>query len=242
MFEERTSRDTSAASMLLFRIGIALVFVIMVGRMFQLQVLRGGDYKTLANENRLVRIETAPPRGVVYDRNGTILVRNQPSFQMALVPEDLPADDLDTENVDEEAQEIEKVLRILRADTDNAVALRIAELMFKKLGYEDFTRTVQKAGVQLTFLDEPAFVAPALENGRLVKTEPEKVYFPDLSVQMPLPGLTALVQRTINIQRQGSASDPVPILDGVGRIRALEISEDSFRIPSLRVSEVPISL
>ena len=226
--------------MLLFRIGIALVFVIMVGRMFQLQVLRGGDYKTLANENRLVRIETAPPRGVVYDRNGTILVRNQPSFQMALVPEDLPADDLDTENVDEEAQEIEKVLRILRADTDNAVALRIAELMFKKLGYEDFTRTVQKAGVQLTFLDNPAFVAPALENGRLVKTEPEKVYFPDLSVQMPLPGLTALVQRTINIQRQGSASDPVPILDGVGRIRALEISEESFRIPSLRVSEVPI--
>lgn len=109
MFEEKTSRDTSQLAMLLFRVGIVAVFVLMVARMFQLQVVSNDEYRTLADENRLVRIETAAPRGVVYDRNGTILVRNRPSFEIALVPEFLPTDDEEIEG-DEEAQEIERVL------------------------------------------------------------------------------------------------------------------------------------
>jgi penicillin-binding protein 2 len=239
MFEEKTSRDTSMLAMLLFRVGIVLVFVVMVARMFQLQVVGRDQYRTLADENRLVRIETAAPRGVIYDRNGTILVRNQPSFEIALVPEFLPLDD-DTTDMDEEAQEIERVLGILAADTDKDVALRIGEMMFKKLGYDDFTRTVQKADVEIKLLDEPAFVAPQVEDGRLVKSEPRKVFFPDLEQQLPLPGLVALIKRAVTIERQGSASDPVPILDGVDRIRAFEVSEESFRIPAVRVNQVPI--
>lgn len=239
MFEEKTSRDTSKLAMLLFRVAIAGVFVVMIARMFQLQVVSRDEYRTLADENRLVRIETAAPRGVVYDRNGTILVRNRPSFEIALVPEFLPPDDEETD-IDEEAQEIERVLLILAADSDKDVALRIGEMMFKKLGYDDFTRTVQKAGVALQLQDEPAFVAPQVEDGRLVKAEPRKVYFPDLEQQIPLPGLVALIKRAVTIERQGSASDPVPILDGVDRIRAFEVSDESFRIPAVRVNQVPI--
>ena len=240
MFDERAGRDTSSLAMMLFRAGIALIFVIMLARMFQLQVLRGSEYETLANENRLERIETAAPRGVIYDRNGTILVRNRPSFEVALIPESLPFDDVETEDVDEEADEIAKALIVLRADSDTDVALRIAEIMFKKLGYEDFTRTVQKVGVPLSFLDEPAFVTPILEDERMVMAEPRAVYFPDIEKPLPFPGLVALVQRAVEIQRQGSASDPVAILDGVDRIRAFEISEESFRIPAVRVNQVPV--
>ena len=43
-------------------------------------------------------------------------MRNRPSFEVALVPEFLVQDNTDTEAVDEEAEEIAKVLRILRAD------------------------------------------------------------------------------------------------------------------------------
>ena len=129
----------------------------------------------------------------------------------------------------------------MRADgSDIDVALRMAELMFKKLGYDDFTRTVQKAGVEVKFLDTPAFVAPVVEDDRLVKTEPRAVYFPDIEQPLPLAGLVALIQRAVTIERQGSASDPVPILDGVDRIRAFEVSEESFRIPAVRVNQVPV--
>ncbi len=240
MFEERTGRDTANLAMLAFRLGIVITFVVMVARMFQLQVMQNAQYETLANQNRLLRVETPAARGVVYDRNSTILVRNRPSFEVALVPEDLPFDDLETTIIDEEAQEIEKVLRILRADTDTDVALRMAEILFNKLGYEDYIRTVQRAGAEVTFLDDPAFVTPVTDDGRLTMAEPRKVYFPDIEQPLPLAGLVALVQRTVAIQSQGSASDPVAILDGIDRIRAFEISEDSFRIPAVRVNQVPI--
>ena len=240
MFEERTSRDTANLAMIFFRLGIVITFVIMVARMFQLQIVQNAQYEALANQNRLLRVETPAARGIVYDRNGTILVRNRPSFEVALVPEDLPFDDLETVIIDEEMQEIEKVLRILRADTDLDVALRIAQILFNKLGYEDYIRTVRKAGVELTFLDDPAFVTPVTEDGRLTTVEPRKIFFPDIDQPLPLAGLVALVQRTVTIQSQGSASDPVAILDGIDRMRAFEISEDSFRIPAVRVNQVPI--
>ena len=240
MFEEQRPSDTSRLAMLLFRIGIVAVFFIMVGRMLQLQVMRQDEYRTLADTNRLVRLETAPPRGVIYDRNDTILVRNRPSFEIAVVPADLTQDDVETEAVDEEAQELERVLRMLRADTDTDVALRIGEIMFRKLGYSDFTRTVQNAGVPITFVDAPAQVRPFIEDDRLVKTAPEQVFFPDLTAPLPIEGLVALVQRAVTIERQGSASDPVPILDGLDRTRAFEISEESFTQPALRVNQVPV--
>ncbi|GIV67462.1 hypothetical protein [Caldilinea sp.] len=240
MFEERTVRDTANLTMTLFRAGIVIVFLIMVVRMFQLQVVENERYQALANRNRLLRIETPAPRGIIYDSNGTILVRNRPSFEVALVPEDLPFDDLDTPDVDEEAVEIEKVLRILRADSDPEVALRMAAILFNKLGYDDFIRTVQRANVPISFLSEPAFVTPVTEDGRLAMVEPRKVYLPDLDQPLPLEGLVALVKRVVAIQSMGSASDPVPILDGVDRIRAFEISEDSFRIPAVRVIQVPV--
>uniref|UniRef100_A0A7C1FGA8 Penicillin-binding protein 2 n=1 Tax=Caldilinea aerophila TaxID=133453 RepID=A0A7C1FGA8_9CHLR len=240
MFEERTVRDTANLTMTLFRLGIVIVFVIMIVRMFQLQVLESDRYRALANRNRLLRIETPAPRGIIYDSNGTILVRNRPSFEVALVPEDLPFDDLDTPDIDEEAVEIEKVLRILRADSDPEVALRMAAILFNKLGYDDFIRTVQRANVSISFLSEPAFVTPVTEDGRLAMAEPRKVYLPDLDKPLPLEGLVALVKRVVAIQSMGSASDPVPILDGVDRIRAFEISEDSFRIPAVRVIQVPV--
>lgn len=240
MFEERTVRDTANLTMTLFRLGIMIVFIIMIVRMFQLQVLESDQYRALANRNRLLRIETPAPRGIIYDSNGTILVRNRPSFEVALVPEDLPFDDLDTPEIDEEAVEIEKVLRILRADSDPEVALRMAAILFNKLGYDDFIRTVQRANVSISFLSEPAFVTPVTEDGRLGMAEPRKVYLPDLDKPLPLEGLVALVKRVVAIQSMGSASDPVPILDGVDRIRAFEISEDSFRIPAVRVIQVPV--
>lgn len=63
MFEERTEKDTADITMAIFRLGIVVTFVVMVVRMFDLQVLQAGRYAALANQNRLLRIETPAPRG-----------------------------------------------------------------------------------------------------------------------------------------------------------------------------------
>src|SRR5689334_22502107 len=79
MYEQTSTRDTSTLAMVLFRIGLVIAFFVIVGRLFQLQIIQGKDYQNKSNHNRLKTIEITAPRGVVYDRNGVILTRNKPS-------------------------------------------------------------------------------------------------------------------------------------------------------------------
>ena len=61
-----------------------------------------------------------------------------------------------------------------------------------------------------------------MEDGRLVKAEPRKVYLPRPGAADSAAGPGGADQRAVTIERQGSASDPVPILDGMDRIRAFK--------------------
>jgi len=65
---------------------IALTLFVMV-RLVDLQVLRFEHFSELSLGNR-VRIEPLPPtRGLIYDRNGTVLAENLPSYQLEMIPE-----------------------------------------------------------------------------------------------------------------------------------------------------------
>jgi len=70
---------------------IILIFSL-CGRSAYLQVLRGEHYYALAEGNR-IRVTALPSlRGVIYDRAGNLLVKNDSSFALGLVPMDLPLD------------------------------------------------------------------------------------------------------------------------------------------------------
>lgn len=70
-----------------------LLFGIFMGRAAQLQVIKGEEYRVLAEGNR-IRIEVIPPmRGVVYDRNGSTLIDNVSTFTVAITAADLPEDE-----------------------------------------------------------------------------------------------------------------------------------------------------
>ncbi len=77
----------------LYRAIIVAVFVVMTGQLWRLQIDQGSTYRVLADRNRFRQVAVAGPRGVMYDRNGRILVRNRPSFAIAVVPADLPQDE-----------------------------------------------------------------------------------------------------------------------------------------------------
>jgi penicillin-binding protein 2 len=67
-----------------------LGLLILCGRIFFLQFIKGISYQKLAEENR-IRIQTiSPNRGVIYDRFGKLLARNVPNFSLFLTPADLP--------------------------------------------------------------------------------------------------------------------------------------------------------
>ncbi len=239
MLEQRF-RDTSTIAMFLFRAALFVIFLFLIGRLYQLQIVQGKSFRQRADNNRFDLIEMPAPRGVIYDHNGTIVARNRPSFEIAIVPEDLPTDNPATTE-DEEAAEITKILQLVRADTDKAVALRIAELMFLRLGRADYAKTVGGAGVRLTYVSVPGPVQVVnSKDGGPPQQISQPLLIPDISVPLPMEGLVALVKRAIELGRQGSASQAVPILDLVDRIQAFDVSEEGYRLPSVRIQEVPV--
>ena len=61
-------------------------------RLWNLQFVQGDQYRARAEAQRLRRVVIPAPRGIVYDRNGTPLVRNTPSFNVVVTPAHLPDD------------------------------------------------------------------------------------------------------------------------------------------------------
>ena len=68
----------------------ALLFLVVMGRMVWLQMINYSHYATLAEGNRLRAEPVQAPRGLIFDRNGVPLAENQPSYELDVVPEQVP--------------------------------------------------------------------------------------------------------------------------------------------------------
>ncbi len=75
------------------------VGVIFVLRLFNLQIMNGKSYALQAESNRTETISDTAPRGIIYDRNGTILARNVASYSIVITPASLPDDDGDIQRI-----------------------------------------------------------------------------------------------------------------------------------------------
>lgn len=78
---------------------IALVFVVLcvglgvlLGRSAYLQLWRGEQYLAMANDNRIRTEYVKAPRGIIYDRAGTVLVQNISGFSLDIIPAQLPTE------------------------------------------------------------------------------------------------------------------------------------------------------
>ena len=68
-------------------LGLLVLALVIVGRLFYLQIQQFFHYRTLADENRVAVQPEPPPRGLIYDRHGRLLVENEPAFALELYPE-----------------------------------------------------------------------------------------------------------------------------------------------------------
>ena len=72
---------------------VAFLLGVLTVRLWDLQIVQGAHYRSLAEENRLLRLPVAADRGIIVDRTGKVLVRNIPGFAVSVVPVDLPKAD-----------------------------------------------------------------------------------------------------------------------------------------------------
>jgi len=60
-------------------------------QLWRLQIVEGPQLRQRADNNRVRISQITPPRGVIYDRNGTLAASNAPIFVVSIVPADLKA-------------------------------------------------------------------------------------------------------------------------------------------------------
>ena len=69
-------------------IGLVTVAAVLVGKLFYIQCING-EYKVNADNNSMVYDYIYPPRGVIYDRNGEILVGNKVCYDILVTPKEV---------------------------------------------------------------------------------------------------------------------------------------------------------
>lgn len=58
-------------------------------KLWFLQIIKGDEFRRVSENNR-IRLEIIPPyRGEIYDRNGTLMADNRPSFNLCVMKEDV---------------------------------------------------------------------------------------------------------------------------------------------------------
>ncbi|MCK5171563.1 MAG: penicillin-binding protein 2, partial [Bacteroidales bacterium] len=80
--------DSFANRRHIIRFIIILVGLIFIIRLFILQVA-DSTYKQTASNNVLRYVTQFPARGLIYDRNGELLVYNEAAYDLMLVPRQL---------------------------------------------------------------------------------------------------------------------------------------------------------
>jgi len=142
---------------------VVLAFALLAGQLWRLQVVEGAQYQERAEANRLRLTTLPPPRGVIYDRNGKLLVRNEPSFTAAAVLADMPR-----ERQAEIVSKLETQLGVPADELNNVINNRRAS-------GEVFTPVALKSDLDKAtafVLEERAGELPGIE----VLTEPRRRY------------------------------------------------------------------
>src|SRR5215831_9691570 len=113
---------------------IGLATVALIARLFVLQVSQHDYYSELSQGNR-VRTEPIPAaRGLILDRYGDLIAGSQPTYQLELVPEEVPDIDATLDSLvqlklirTEEVDEIERTIESSRNFDSVPIRLRMSD-------------------------------------------------------------------------------------------------------------------
>jgi len=88
-----------------------LLGMLIVIRVFFLQVVMHDHFTTLSQHNRVKIQPIAPIRGLIFSSDGVLIANNRPSFSLALVPEQV-------DDIDQTIEALKKLIEINASDLD----------------------------------------------------------------------------------------------------------------------------
>lgn len=153
MKEQRYIKDGSDSRkrVLALSIAVAIVFFMLLTRLWYLQIVESDRLQELSETNRLRLVPVSASRGAILDRNGKVLVNNTPSFSVAVVPQDVK---------DREAL-LSSLARLLNLERDD-----LAAKWEKGKGRAKYYPIIVASGItrdQLEFLEENRLRLPGVD-------------------------------------------------------------------------------
>ncbi|XXT22891.1 penicillin-binding protein 2 [Sorangium sp. So ce429] len=103
-------------------LGMVVGFMVLIGRLFYLQILEADENKAIARENIVRRVTLATTRGIIRDKNGKVLAASRPSYNVYVVPRRLDMETTWPKIVEylgvgiEERARLEALITAIRAD------------------------------------------------------------------------------------------------------------------------------
>ncbi|MBC7877795.1 MAG: hypothetical protein H7Y59_11555 [Anaerolineales bacterium] len=85
---------------------VVLAFTGLIFRLINLQVTENALWTRQAVDNYTFEVSVPAPRGIIYDRNGSILARNLASYNIVITPAGLPDDVSDIQRIYRELSEL----------------------------------------------------------------------------------------------------------------------------------------
>ena len=77
---------------LVFKLILLSIFLLLSSRLFYLQIY-DEKYKKLSEDNTIHLEQVYPSRGIIYDRNDSIIVENKPSYDFSIIPRQFKIND-----------------------------------------------------------------------------------------------------------------------------------------------------
>ena len=105
---------------------VAILTLVLVGRLVHLQVYKHQHFTTLSENNRVKIVPVAPTRGLIFDRQGEILAQNLPAYSLEVVPEVI-------EDVDTLIAQLREIIAITDTDEEEFLAALARKRRFEKV-------------------------------------------------------------------------------------------------------------
>ncbi|MFT5902038.1 MAG: penicillin-binding protein 2, partial [Bacteroidia bacterium] len=119
---------------------VVLISITFLGRLFYIQVL--DDSYQLSAENNVLRYETQfPARGLMYDRDGRLLVYNEAAYDLMVIPRQ--AKDIDTTAICN-VLEISKETFIKKLNKAKAYSWRKPSIFEKQISAQTYANLQEK--------------------------------------------------------------------------------------------------
>lgn len=157
--DKEMMRRTFDLTKLKYIVGFLLLsLIILLSRVFWLQVVKGSYYYSMAEGNRLKVVSVEPKRGIIFDSKNRPLVANEANFILYLVPNDLPHNELERDNV------LRRISSILDQGANKGQSqVGSLELISDSSSFYDLKSKVEKIKINSLEAYQPLFIIDNLE-------------------------------------------------------------------------------